>query len=268
MSLSKKSKLYILLILSLVAGVIFALFQTSSTTYTRDAVVATAVKTDIVETKKVVEKTSATAPIDTYKVDKNFNLIPTDPAGNTKVVLLTIDDGPTKQSIAILKILDDHKVKAIFFINGANDRNYKDTIKKEFDAGHAIGNHTWSHKNLKQIKNDVATKEIDSTTKLIADITGANPQFFRSPFGISSDFSREHVKKENMISMNWSGSTKDWEKSARDKKVFVNNVMKDLHPGMIILMHEHQWDTDALEDLIIAIKEKGYTFVDPKNITN
>lgn len=268
MSLSKKSKLYILLILLVVAGLIFTIFKAGNTEiYTRDAV-ATAVKTDMVEREIVPEKTSTVVSVDTYKVDKKFNLIPTDPTGNTKVVLLTIDDGPTKQSEAILKILDDHNIKAIFFINGMNDKNNKDVIKKEYNAGHAIGNHTWSHKNLKQIKNDVALKEIDSTTKLIADITGANPRFFRSPFGISSEFSRAHVAKEKMISMNWSGSTLDWEKSAKDKKVFVNNVIKDLHPGTIILMHEHQWDVDALEDLIIAIKEKGYTFVDPKNITN
>lgn len=238
----------------------------SKKSYPIEYIATTVVKTDTAEIEKVAENTTQTSTIGSYKVDKYFNLIPTDPNGNKKVVLLTIDDGPSKQSENLLKILEKHNVKVIFFINGNHDKDYKGVIKKEYDAGHAIGNHTWSHQNLKKIKDDKALKEIDSTTKLIADITGSNPRFFRSPFGISSEFSRAHVKENNMIAMNWSASTLDWVKSAKEKKVFINNVMKDLHPGAIILMHEHQWDTDALDDLLTEIEKKGYTFLDPKNI--
>jgi peptidoglycan/xylan/chitin deacetylase (PgdA/CDA1 family) len=268
MSLSKKSKLYTLFIILIILVIIFIISKDKKEDSYPTDTVASVVKNDTDTIEKVVENTNTTKSIASYKIDKYFNLIPIDPNGNKKVVLLTIDDGPSKQSENLMAILGKHNVKAIFFINGIHDKEYKGVIKKEYDAGHAIGNHTWQHLNLSKIKDDVALREIDSTTKLITEITGEKPTFFRSPFGVSSEFSRAHLKKENMISMNWSASTLDWEKSARDKKVFVNNVMKDLHPGAIILMHEHQWDTDALDDLLTEIEKKGYTFVNPKNLTN
>jgi peptidoglycan/xylan/chitin deacetylase (PgdA/CDA1 family) len=200
-------------------------------------------------------------------VNKFFDLVSTDKKANKKVVLLTIDDGPSNQSENLLAILAKHNVKVIFFINGMHNKSNIGVIKKEFDAGHAIGNHTWSHNNLKLEKDNVAQKEIDSNSKLIKDLTGANPRFFRSPFGVSSSFSRDYVKKQNMIAMNWSDAAKDWEKNTKDKKIFINNAMKDLHEGSIILMHEHTWSVSALDDLLTQIEKKGYTFLDPKDIT-
>ena len=267
MSLSKKSKkFYIIFIILIIVVSVFIIFKNKNTdSYPMDTV-ASVVKTDTKIVDKVAENTNTTKSIASYKIDKYFNVVPTDPNGNKKVVLLTIDDGPSNQSENLMAILAKHNVKAIFFINGMHDKDYKGVIKKEFDAGHAIGSHTWSHQNLNKIKESVALKEIDNNSKLIKEITGSNPIFFRSPFGVSSTFSREYLKKQNMISMNWSGSTKDWEKSARDQKVFINNVMKDLHPGTTILMHEHQWDTDNLDALLTEIEKKGYTFLDPKDI--
>lgn len=271
MSSSKKTKNFIVVLIAIILLIVGYFYFTKSQEINYDASDKLMVNQLLNDNQKAeaintIPKTKVET-LGSYKVDKNFNVVPTDPNGNKKVVLLTIDDGPSNQSENLMAILAKHNVKVIFFINGNHDKDYKGVIKKEYDAGHAVGNHTWSHQNLKQIKDNVALKEIDSTTKLIADITGSNPRFFRSPFGISSEFSRAHLKKENIISMNWSASTLDWEKSARDKKVFVNNVMKDLHPGAIILMHEHEWDVNALPDLILAIKEKGYTFLDPKYIT-
>lgn len=202
-----------------------------------------------------------------YTMGADFRINPIDSNDNKKVVLLTIDDGPSRQSVQILDILDKHNVKAIFFINGTHHKANPSVIDEEFKRGHSIGNHTWSHQNLKQISEEKAKQEIDSNTKIIFETTGENPKFFRAPYGINSDFSRSYVKSQSMLSMNWSASPKDWEKPAHDKKVFVENVMKTLHNGDIILMHENTWSRDALEDLILAIQSKGYTFLDPKEIT-
>lgn len=272
MSSSKKSKIFIVLIVAIILLIAGYFYFTKSQEINYDANDKLVVNQLLSENQKAEAintiPNTKTATSGNYKVDKYYNVVPIDPKGNKKVVLLTIDDGPSNQSENLMAILAKHNVKVIFFINGNHDKANPGVIKKEYDAGHAVGNHTWSHQNLKQIKEDKALKEIDNTTKLIADITGSNPRFFRSPFGISSEFSRAHVKKNNMIAMNWSGSTLDWEKSAKDKKVFINNVMKDLHPGMIILMHEHEWDVNALDDLLTEIEKKGYTFLDPKEVTN
>lgn len=201
-----------------------------------------------------------------YKITKDFRLIPVNPDANKKVVLLTIDDGPSAQSLDIINILAKQNVKAIFFINGMNHKAHTEAIKKEYEAGHTIGNHTWSHQNLKKITEEKAKKEIDSNSILIEKETGLAPIFFRAPYGILSPFAKKHTEEKGMLVFNWSDSALDWEKSSRDKKVFINNITKSLRPGSIILMHEHTWSRDALPDLITEIKAKGYTFVDPKNI--
>lgn len=271
MYLSKKKKIYIFYILAIILLIIgyFYFTKTQETNYdASDAIVVNKLlnedqKAEVINT---IPKDNTTVK-GNYKVDKNFRVVPIDPNGEKKVVLLTIDDGPTRNSEKLMEILAKYEIKAIFFINGIHDKEYKGVVRKEYDAGHTIGNHTWGHLNLSKIKEVTALDEINKNTKLIKDITGENPKFFRPPFGVSTPYVREYLKKENMAFMNWSGSTLDWEKSARDKKVFVNNVMKDLQNGTIILMHEHEWDVQNLEDLILAIKQKGYTFLDPKEIT-
>ena len=182
-------------------------------------------------------------------------------------MLLTIDDGPGNQTIDIMKILKENNINVIFFINGERDKIYKDIIKKEYDNGFVIGNHTWSHLNLKkEIDEKIIQKEIEKNTKKITEITGKPPLFFRPPYGASSQYVRDFVKEKNMIFMNWTGSAKDWEYEARDENVFVSNVVNDLENGSIILIHEHPWSLNALPLLIKSIKEKGYTFADPSNI--
>jgi peptidoglycan-N-acetylglucosamine deacetylase len=202
----------------------------------------------------------------TYKITKDFKIIPTDTKGNKKVVLLTIDDGPSAQSADIVKTLKDANIHAIFFINGINVKSHPDALKQEYAAGNMIGNHTWDHKNLHLIKDETAKKEIDMNTDIIVKEVGVKPIFFRSPFGALTSFAKDYTEKEGMLPFNWSDAAIDWDKKTKDKKVFIHNVMKDIAPGSIILMHEHPWSRDALPDLIKEIKAKGYTFVDPKDI--
>jgi peptidoglycan-N-acetylglucosamine deacetylase len=209
---------------------------------------------------------STTTPKKGYYVNKNFEVVPFDQKANKKVVLITIDDGPSKYSTSMVSTLLAHKAPAIFFVNGIHDKTNLGHIKRIHDAGFAIGNHTWSHANLNKISKDNVSKEIESNTKLIKKITGGNPAFFRPPYGVSNKYVRELVKKDGMVFMNWSGSAKDWEKNTRDKKVFFDNVMKDLHPGEILLIHEHEWTSKYLDELLTELEKKGYTFIDPKDI--
>lgn len=201
-----------------------------------------------------------------YYINKNLDLIPQDKKANRKVILITIDDGPSNQSKEILNTLLKHKAPAIFFINGNHHKEYPENINIEFKAGFTIGNHTWSHPNLKKLSLDKAKKEISSNTELIEKITGAKPTFFRPPYGVITPEIKNMVKKDGMLSMNWSGAAKDWEKSTKDKKVFMKNVLDSLHSGEILLLHEHPWTAKYLDELLVEIESRGYTFADPKKI--
>ncbi len=205
----------------------------------------------------------------TYHINKSFDLVPNDPKGDKNVVLITIDDGPTKFAESMMDTLDKHSAKAIFFINGIHAKgDLKDILKTETDRGFIVGNHTWSHPYLKRISFEAAKSEIDKNSKLIEESTGVFPKFFRAPFGESTQEERDYIKGKGMLYMNWSGSAKDWEAKSKNKDVFMSNVMKDLHPGEIILIHEHKETDMYLDELLTKIKEKGFTLLDPKNISN
>lgn len=204
-----------------------------------------------------------------YHINKNFDIIPNDKNANKKVILITIDDGPSKYSKDMVNTLLRHNAKAIFFINGIHNKNYPNNITFEANSGFIIGNHTWDHLNLKKEKNiEKIKKEIINNTNLISKLTGSDPIFFRPPYGVNTQYVKDLIKKNNMISMNWSGSAKDWGKNTKNEKIFMNNVLTNLHPGEILLIHEHEWTAKYLDKLLTMLENKGYEFVDPHKITN
>jgi peptidoglycan/xylan/chitin deacetylase (PgdA/CDA1 family) len=204
-----------------------------------------------------------------YHVNSSFDIIPNNTNDSRNVILVTIDDGPSIYTKDILMILAQHNVKAIFFINGIQSKKYASSVALASKAGHEIGNHTWSHIKIKK-ENDVTIiyREIDTMTKRIVKLTGKLPRFFRPPYGQINQETKEYVKKQSMVLMNWSGSALDWERSARDNEaIFLRNITDDLHPGEIILLHEHSWTVRYLDKLLTTLREKGYSFVDPSHIT-
>ncbi len=84
-----------------------------------------------------------------------------------KVVYLTLDDGPSKNTQAVLDILDKYNAKATFFVTGAMPE-YKDMIKKAYDKGHTIGMHTYSHDYAKVYASvDAYFQDLDQIGQLV-----------------------------------------------------------------------------------------------------
>ena len=80
----------------------------------------------------------------------------------------------------------------------------KSVLKEIHEMGFAIGNHTKTHPNLKQISEAEQKEEIISVSNTVEEVIGERPIFFRAPFGLNTDFSRELVKNDGMLLMNWS----------------------------------------------------------------
>lgn len=204
-----------------------------------------------------------------YKINKNYDFVPIDPSGNKKVVLLTFDDGPKdKKTIeSLLDTLDKHKAKAIFFVNGYRVKQNPDLLKLMYERGQTIGNHSWDHIDLKKENNEKIDKQIGDVQQIVKDVTGTAPKFFRPPFGSSNDHVKEVAKNEGMLFMTWSNGSLDWETKTNDKAgEVINNVMRQLHPGSNILMHELTWTAEALDKLLTELEGKGYSFLDPQMI--
>lgn len=255
----KNKKLYLIIL-----TFIFVIIVTYTFLVTK--IEAPNIPPEVLALQKIEEQANAVKE-ETYTIINRSIITPTNILNKNKIVLLTIDDGPSSRTLQIIDILKKHNAKAIFFINGMHDKANIGVIEQTVKEGFAVGNHTWSHLNLKKEKDvNIVEKEINKDKELINRLTGNSSRFFRAPYGESNTYIRKFVKDNGMIFMDWSGAAKDWEKSTKEKDVFISNITNNLHSGSIILIHEHPWSVANLDALLTTLESDGYTYVDPKNI--
>ncbi|MFE0504997.1 polysaccharide deacetylase family protein [Peribacillus butanolivorans] len=204
-----------------------------------------------------------------YRLNKdNWSFEPIQDA-EPKVVLLTFDDAPDKYSLEIAKTLQKLQVPAIFFVNGhfLESDEKKSMLKEIHDMGFSIGNHTYSHVNLKELTEEEQKREIVKLNNLVEGIIGERPKYFRAPFGSNTDFSKKVAANEKMLVMNWTYGY-DWEKEYQDKKALTEIMLNNpyLSNGASLLMHDRKWTREAIEDIVKDFHKKGYKILDPKLI--
>lgn len=209
--------------------------------------------------------------VTTYKLNKNYDVVPidADSGAPTKVVLLTFDDGPKNLELvtSLLDTLDKHDAKAIFFVNGYRVEKNPDLLKLIHERNQVIGNHSWDHIDLKKEDAEKVNQQIGDVQIKVKELIGQAPRFFRPPHGSGSDLVREKVKQEGMLYMTWSNGSLDWDTKTNDKpQEVIDNVLKQLHAGSNILMHELSWTAEALDRLLTELSSRGYGFVDPLTI--
>ncbi|RDU38697.1 polysaccharide deacetylase family protein [Neobacillus piezotolerans] len=221
------------------------------------------------ETEKSAEENTKEAieekhPV--YKLNKANWAIERLDGSEEKNVLITIDDAPDKHSLEMAEILNRLGVKAIFFVNGhfLDTPEEEQRLKKIHDMGFAIGNHTYSHKNMTQIPEEEQKQEIVSLNDRVKEIIGVSPAFFRAPFGMNTDYSKEIAAQEGMLLMNWTYGY-DWEKQYQtpDSLAEIMITSPYLTNGANLLMHDREWTKDALESIVKGLQAKGYSFADP-----
>lgn len=200
-----------------------------------------------------------------YELDATWGFKPIEDA-NSKVVLLTFDDAPDKHALDMAKTLKELDAPAIFFVNGHFiDSDEKKAILKEIhDMGFAIGNHTKTHADLQQLSEAEQKEEILSVSDTVEEVIGERPVFFRAPFGQNTDFSKELVKEDGMLLMNWSYGY-DWEKQYMSKDAIADIMVNTelLRDGVNLLMHDREWTADGLKDIVEGLRGKGYEMLDP-----
>ena len=214
-----------------------------------------------------------------YRLNEtNWALEPIEEGTDENVVLLTIDDVPDNHALEMATLLKELDAPAIFFANGhfLHQEENKEMLRQIHELGFSIGNHTMTHPNLSQISEAEQREEILELNNLIEEIIGEKPTFFRAPHGVNTEYVRELVKQEGMLLMNWTYGYdyfepyQDAEKlkeamiTGEGPEVDVNYSL--LRPGANLLMHDREWTLDALEDIVIGLREKGYSFVDPATI--
>lgn len=176
-------------------------------------------------------------------------------------IAITFDDGPHPHlTQEILDILEQYHVKATFFMVGVNVVNYPDAARAVLQAGHEVGNHTYSHSDLKHMDELQMRDELGLCEDVLEELCEYRPHLFRPPEGVLNAYV-EHCSANNDYSLIlWSLDTRDWESKDTDK--IVKRVLSQVCAGDIILMHDyigHNSKTpEALRVLLPKLLELGY----------
>lgn len=189
------------------------------------------------------------------------------PVEDQKLIALTFDDGPSRNTKKILKTLNKYNAHATFFVLGERIEYNEDTLKSMVDNGHDIGIHTWNHKQLTKLNREDIEKQIFKTQKAIYKATNYTSKLLRPPFGAYNQKVVKIAKKNNMSIINWNIDTLDWE--SKNKKKISKIIMKSARNGCIILSHDlYDATVEAYDIVIPELIKQGYKFVTVTELLN
>lgn len=180
---------------------------------------------------------------------------------DTMQIALTFDDGPHPHlTPKILEILDRYHVQATFFMVGQNIVNYPDTARAVLNAGHEVGNHTFSHRHIRLLNEGFLNDELGKCEDVLEELYEYRPHLFRPPEGAVTQFVKACSEEMDYTLILWSLDTKDWEKKSVEQ--IVQTVLNSVRPGDIILMHDYigtnSKTPEALEILLPELLARGY----------
>lgn len=155
---------------------------------------------------------------------------------------------------SMLATLKKHNVTASFFLEGRWVKNNPGMAKMIADAGHEIGNHSFTHPNMKQLTAPKINEEIRKTNEVIEAVTGVKTKWFAPPSGYYKDEVVEIAAAHNLGTVMWSVDTIDWQKPSPEK--LISRVMGKVHNGAMVLMHPTESTATSLDKLITQLKEK------------
>lgn len=176
-------------------------------------------------------------------------------------IALTFDDGPNARiTPEVLRILEQYKVPATFFLIGQHAQQYPELVKQIVGAGHDLGNHTYSHVELPSVSSADITVEVEKTREIVQQIIGQTTVLFRPPWGLFDGRSLAALAMRKFDAVLWSVDSRDWSHPGVD--VIKNNIVSKVRNGSIILCHDdNEQIVQALPDIITSLQEQGYRFV-------
>ncbi len=174
-----------------------------------------------------------------------------------KAIALTFDDGPSGHTERLLDGLAQYGAKASFFVIGTQAEKKPDVVKRAYDEGHLIGNHTYDHPNFYITPDSTSIESIEKGGAVIESIIGEKPLFLRAPYGNVWPHQFKHFDR---IFIHWTFHTFDWNKE--DSQEIYDDIMSKASDGSIILLHDTRPATvDAVLKAIPELQAEGYEFV-------
>lgn len=181
-----------------------------------------------------------------------------------KILYLTFDAGFENGYMPmILDALKKHEVPALFFLTGHFMQGQPDLVKRMVEEGHIIGNHTYHHPDLTKVTKEKFTEELRLIEDLYKEQTGREMlKVLRPPEGHFNQQVLDWSKELGYYNVMWSLAYIDWNVNAqKGPDHAIEQIMKRLHPGGIILLHSTSSDNgQCLDRLLPMIKDEGYEF--------
>ena len=190
-------------------------------------------------------------------------------ARGTRQIALTYDDGPNDpHTLRLLEVLAKHSTEATFFLIGRYVRRRPDIAREIANAGHAIGNHTFTHPLLIFKSEAEIRQELLSCRHALQDAIGQDSNLFRPPYGGRRPAVLRLARELGLEPIMWNVTGYDW--NAPPASVIEEKVVKQMRGGDVILLHDgghREMGADrsqtvlATERLLTHFKSEGYRFV-------
>lgn len=178
-----------------------------------------------------------------------------------KLVALTIDDGPVPGATErILALLRRHDVRATFFLVGEDIESHPELARALAQAGHQLGNHSYSHRRLLFKTPAFIRKEVEKTNEALRALGYGEPIAFRPPYGKKLLYLPYYLRTRHILTIMWDVEPDSYTEST---EAMVRYVGDHIRTGSIVLLHamNRKASLDALEPLIVQLARQGYRFV-------
>ena len=182
---------------------------------------------------------------------------------------LTFDDGPyPPYTDRLLDVLKEKKAHATFFLVAEQAQRHPELVKRALAEGHTVGLHAFRHRDFLKLTEEERQNDLALGKKVLHDITGKEPVYWRPPHGFRDFSVMEVAAAEKLTVVNWSVIPRDW--TGIGKQEIQSRVMDKAENGAIVLLHDgdspfykasRQPTVDAVVLLIDSLREKGYHLV-------
>ncbi len=178
-----------------------------------------------------------------------------------KIIALTFDDGPnTTTTVQVLDLLQKYDITASFFLIGNNiNGESAEVVKRAYDIGCEIHNHSQSHPDMTKLTADRIKEEFEFTDSKVFEITGEHTKFFRPPYIAVNDLMLETLDVPFIAGI----GANDWDDNISAEKR-ARAILRKAKDGDVILLHDaagNDKTVEALDTIIPELKAQGYTFV-------
>lgn len=175
-----------------------------------------------------------------------------------KIIALTFDDGPDADMNDILDVFAEYGGNATFFLIGKKiDAETGEYVKRAYNEGHEIGNHSFSHEKMTEKAQDEIAVEVSKVQEKVKELIGVEPVWYRPPFLAANSLTYMLI---DMPHAHCAVSAGDGDNSTTAEERY-QSVISSARDGSIVLLHCNDITAEVLPRILHELKMQGYEFV-------